>query len=71
MNVLKILNLDENKSLILRNYLVFPKQDVVTLCVLVLSVCLSVYHSQRMHCRVFSRKYMCEYHMLWKYSVAE
>ena len=38
MNVLEILNLDEKKSLILRNYLVFPKQHVVTLFALVLCV---------------------------------
>ena len=41
-NVLEILNVDEKKSLILRNYLVFPKQQVVNLCAVVLHVCLSM-----------------------------
>ena len=41
-NVLEILNVDEKKSLILRNYLVFPKQQVVNLCAVVLHVCLCV-----------------------------
>ena len=59
MNVLEILNMDEKKSLILQNCLVFLKQHVATLCALVLSVCLSVYLPQRMHCPVFSRNYMC------------
>ena len=71
MNVLRILNLDEKKSLILRNYHVFPKQNIVTLCTLVVRVCLSVYLPQRMHCTVFSQKNMCEYHILRKYNVAE
>ena len=71
MNVLEIHNLDETKSLILQNYHVFPNQKGVTLCALVLGVCLSVYLPQRMHCKIFSPKNMCEYHILWKYSVAE
>ena len=70
-NVLEILNVDEKKSLILRNYLLFPKEHVVTLCALVLHVFLSVYLPKRMHCTVFSRNYMREYHCLRKYSVAE
>ena len=36
MNVLEILNLDEKKSLILRNYHVYPNKKVVTQCALVL-----------------------------------
>ena len=57
-NVLKILNLDEKKSLILRNYLVCPKQHVVTLCALVLRVCLSMYLPQRKYCTVVSELYV-------------
>ena len=53
-NVLEILNLVEKKSLILTNYLVFPKQHVVPLCALVLHVCLSMYLPQSMHYTVFS-----------------
>ena len=41
-NVLEILNRDE-KSRIVRNYFVFPKQHIVTLCALVLNVYLSIY----------------------------
>ena len=70
-NVLELLNLDEKISLILRNYLVFPKQHVLTLHDLVLHVCLIMYLPQRKHSTVFSLKYMCEYHILRKYSVAE
>ena len=70
-NVLEILNLDEKKSLILLNYLVFPKKHIVLLCAFMLRICLSVYLPQRMHCTVFSRKCMCEYHILRKHSIAE
>ena len=70
-NILVILNLDKKKSLILRNHLVFPKQHVVTLCALVLLVCLSGCLPQRMNCTVFSQKKMCEYIILRKYRVAE
>ena len=63
MNVLEILNLDEKKSHIVQNYLLFPKQQAVTLCAFVLRVSLSMYLPQRMHCRVFSWEYMCEYHI--------
>ena len=34
-NILETLNPDEKKSHIVQNYLVFPKQHVVTLCALV------------------------------------
>ena len=71
MNVLEILNMDEKKSLILQNYLVFLKQHVVTLCASVVRVCLSVYPPQRVHCTIFSLKNMCEYNLLRKYNVAE
>ena len=60
MNVLKLLNLDEEKALILWNYHVFPKQNIVNLCALVLGVCLNMYLPQRMHCTVFYPKNMCE-----------
>ena len=70
-NVLEILNLDGMKSLILQNYLVFPKQHIVILCALVFPVCLSVYLTQRKHSTVFFQNYMSEYHILRKYSVAE
>ena len=71
MDVLEILNLIEKKSLILTNSLFCPKETVVTLCPLVLRVCLSLYLPQRMHCTIFCLKNMCEYHILQKYSVAE
>ena len=70
-NVLEILNLDGKNSHILKNYLVFPKQHIVTLYAFVLLVCLSLYLPQRMHCTIFSWKNMCEYHILRKYTVAE
>ena len=57
-NVLDILNLDEKKSRIVRNYLVFPTQHVVTLCALGLRVFLSVYLPQRMHCTILSEEYV-------------
>ena len=71
VNELEILNLDEKNSFIVRNYLVFPKQQVLTLCALILLVCLSLYFPQWMHCTIFSQKNMCEYHILRKYRVAE
>ena len=70
-SVLEILNLDEKNSPIMRNYLVFPKQHGVNLFALVLLVCLSLYFPQRMHCTIFSRRNMCENHILRKYRVAE
>ena len=54
------------KTCIVRNYLVFPKQHVVTRKALVLHVCLSLQPQTRTHRRVFSRKYMSEYHVLRK-----
>ena len=42
-NVLEILNRDEKKFRIVRNYFVFPKLHIVTLCALVLNVYLSIY----------------------------
>ena len=54
------------KSRILRNYLVFPKQHVVTRKALVLHVCLSMQPQKRKHGRVFSRKNMSQYDDLWK-----
>ena len=58
-NVLDILNLDEKKSLIVRNYLVFPKQQDVTLCALGFCVFLSLYHPQS--CNV-------QFSVWWKYA---
>ena len=62
-NVLEIHNPNRKKSLIVQNYLVCPKQHVVTLCALVLGVFLSVYLSQRLHCTIFCLKNMCKYHI--------
>ena len=70
-NLLEILNVNEKTLSIVWNYLVSPKQHVITLCALVVHVCLSMYLPQRMHCTIFSLKNMCEYHILRKYSVAE
>ena len=70
-NVLETLNSDKEKSRIVRNYLVFPKGHVLSLWALVLPVCLSMYLPQSMHCTIFSRKNLCEYHILRKYMVAE
>ena len=70
-NVLETLNRDHKKLPNVQNYLVFPKQHVVTLCALVLHEYLSGYLPNRMHCTVFSREYLCEYHILRKYCVAE
>ena len=70
-NVLEILNLDDEKSHIVRNYLVSYQLQFINLCPLVLRVCLRVYLPQRMYCTVFPGEYLFEYHILRKYSVAE
>ena len=58
MNVLEILNREDKNSCIVPNNLVFPKQHIVTLCALVLRVCLSMYLPQE--CTVqFSLRRIC------------